>query len=339
MKFCLSILILFLLNSFVNAQQITENGMNNIVYYHNMPQSFQSKLIQKTMGILNMNKKMEENILNNTYSKEVAKIPRPILRKFDIQTIQQDDRKVWEITGKDSVSDLIILYLHGGAYYANINVQHWFFIEQLLNTTNATIIVPDYPLAPKANCLDVYRFMDTLYARLVAMYPTKRIILMGDSAGGGIALGFAQKIKNEDVKQPDEIILFSPWLDVSMYNPEIINIEKYDKLLSVNGLKHAGKKYAESLEVTDYRVSPIYGEFKDLCRISIFIGTNDVLIADARKCKLLLEEEDIRFNYYEYPDMFHDWVIITSLKESQDVITKVKNIVNNFTLKYNEKKN
>lgn len=303
--------------------------MTNIVNYHHIPQSFQSKLIQKIFGIFKMNKKMDRQILKNTYTKEAAKIPKSFYNKFDIQTIQQDGRKVWEITVKVSVPDMIILYLHGGAYYANISTQHWHFIEQLLLTTNAKIIVPDYPLAPEANCLDVYRFMDTLYARLIAEYSAKRIVFMGDSAGGGIALGFAQKIKNEEVKQPDEIILFSPWLDVSVTNPDIIKIEKDDKILSINGLKYAGKKYAGSLELTDYRLSPIYGNFKGLERVSIFTGTNDMLFADALKCKLLLEEEGIGFNYYEYPNMFHDWAIITSLKESQDVISKVGKIVNN----------
>jgi len=214
------------------------------------------------------------------------------------------------------------------AYYANINVQHWQLIEKILQTINAKIIVPDYPLAPEANCIDVYSFMTTLYTRIITENPNKRIILMGDSAGGGIALGFAQKSKNDNVKQPDEIILFSPWLDVSMSNPDIINFEKNDNILSKNGLKHAGIKYAGNLNQTDYRVSPIYGDFKGLGKISIFTGTNDMLIADARKCKLLLEKQNIPFNYFEYQDMFHDWVIITSLIESQDVINKIGEIIN-----------
>jgi acetyl esterase/lipase len=150
---------------------------------------------------------------------------------------------------------------------------------------------------------------------------------MGDSAGGGIALGFAQKIKNEEVKQPVEIILFSPWLDVSMSNPDLIKFEKDDKILNVNALKMAGQNYAGSLEVSDYRVSPLFGHFNDLPRVTIFTGTKDLLITDARRCIQLCEEEGIPFNYFEYRDMFHDWVIIPWLKESQDVMDKVRTIL------------
>lgn len=275
-----------------------------------------------------MDKKMEKRILENTYPKKAAKIPKSFFKKYDIQTVKQNDRDVWEIKRKGSDPNLIILYLHGGAYYANINTQHWSLIEQLVLATKAKVIIPDYPLAPEANCLDVYRFMDTLYKRLVIMYPEKKIVFTGDSAGGGIALGYAQKIKNEEVKQPGEIIIFSPWLDVSMSNPDILKFEKDDNILNVKGLKHAGKTYAGNLEVTDYRISPIYGNFKDLARITIFTGTKDLLIADARKCKLILEEQGVSFNYFEYRDMFHAWVIIPALKESQDVIKKVNIILN-----------
>ena len=152
---------------------------------------------------------------------------------------------------------------------------------------------------------------------------------MGDSAGGGIALGFAQKIKNEEVKQPVEIILFSPWLDVSMSSSDLVMFEKDDKILNVNALKMAGKNYAGNLEVTDFRVSPLFGHFNDLARVTIFTGTKDLLITDARRCKQLSEEQGNPFNYFEYRDMFHDWVIIPWLKESQDVMDKVREILTN----------
>ena len=62
---------------------------------------------------------------------------------------------------------------------------------------------------------------------------------------------------NEDIKQPDQVFLFLPWLDASMSNPDIASIEKRVKILSVNALKMAAKNYAGRLEITDCRISPI----------------------------------------------------------------------------------
>ena len=96
------------------------------------------------------------------------------------------------------------------------------------------------------------------------------------------------------------------------------------------GDKNAGQKYAADLDLKDFRVSPVYGNLTGLCRISLFTGTRDLLNADAQKFKQRMKEQKISFNYFEYPDMFHDWVIITSLKESLDVIDKVDKLVNDY---------
>lgn len=298
-----------------------------MLYSHPIPPSLESRLIQFFMGLFGMKRAMERKIVRNSYNKKPADIPKSIIKNFMVEVDKFNGRKVWTISPKSLESNIIILFLHGGAYYANITKLHWDFIGQLLLNTSATVITPDYPLAPDSTCIDTYKFLDGIYANLIATHSTKRIVFIGDSAGGGLALGFAMKIRDEGIKQPEQIILFSPWLDVSMDNPEIVEFDKRDKILSLTGLKIAGKNYAGDLEVTDYRVSPIYGDFNGICQISIFIGTNDMLTADARKCKKILEDQKINFNYFEYPAMFHDWVIVTSLKESKDVIGKVKKLL------------
>ncbi|PKP39055.1 MAG: alpha/beta hydrolase [Bacteroidetes bacterium HGW-Bacteroidetes-15] len=269
---------------------------------------------------------MERKVLNNGYSKEPAKIPKSILKQFSVEVEELYGRKVWTLSPKKNENNSLIIFLHGGAYYANITQLHWRLVEKLIISTNAIFIVPDYPLAPESTCINTYQFLDAVYAKLISKYPSKQTVFMGDSAGGGLALGYAQKIRNEDIKQPNQIILISPWLDVSMTNPEMAKYDKLDKVLSINGLKIAGKNYSGEMNVTDFWVSPIYGNFTNLGRISIFIGTNEVLIADARKFKHLLEVQHIDFNYFEYSGMFHDWVVVTGLKETKDVLIKIKDL-------------
>jgi len=64
-----------------------------------------------------------------------------------------------------------------------------------------------------------------------------------------------------------------------------------------------------------------------MSNIAIFTGTNDILNPDAKKLKSKLEQQNIDFYYFEYPEMFHDWVIITRLRESKDAIEKVCEIL------------
>jgi acetyl esterase/lipase len=280
------------------------------------------------MGLFGMKRAMEKKIVSNGYNKEPACIPKSIPKNNTVEVEVINGRKVWTISPKNNENNTVILFLHGGAFYANITGMHWRLIEQIIFSTRARIVVPDYPLVPEVNYKDIYQFIDAVYAKQISLYPSKQIVLMGDSSGGGLALGFAQKIKNQSIKQPDQIVLFSPWLDVSMTNPDMAEFDKLDKILSINGLKLAGKNYAGDLDIMDFRVSPIYGDFSGLARISLFVGTNEVFVADARKLKLLLADRRIDFNYHEYPGMFHDWVVVPNLPETKDVISRVAGSLN-----------
>ena len=304
--------------------------MNGIDYKHPVSQSFQSKLLHTAMGLFGMKKKTETKMITNGFDNKPAIIPDSLLRNFYITVSEQNGRKVWSVSPVENKSDLIILYFHGGAYISNLRKEHWNLIEKLTTRTGAKIIVPDYPLTPLAGCTELYDFIGELFSGLISENPSKRIVLLGDSAGGGLALGFIQLLRNENKKQPEQIIIFSPWLDLTMSNPLLERLDKEDNLLSVDGLKNAGQKYAATLDLKDFHVSPLYGDLNSLCRISLFTGTRDILNADAQKFKQLMKEQNITFNYFEYPGMFHDWVIIAGLSESIDVIDKVDKLVNDY---------
>jgi len=315
----------------VNEKHVPKSAIikvNNIDYQHSEPPSFESKLVQVIMGLFGMKRRTEDKMIKDSYARDPAKLPKSLLINFDIRVSEQNGRKIWTIAPKGNKPETVILYLHGGAYMGNILRLHWDLIRELVAKTGTTIVVPDYPLAPEATYMEVYCFVGDLYARLTTEYGSKGIVFMGDSAGGGLALGFAQQLRDEKKRQPEQLILFSPWLDVSMTNDTLWSIDKRDKMLSINGLISAGRKYSGSPDLNDYRVSPIYGSLHGLCRISVFTGTNDILNADAQRCRQLFTDQKISFNYFEYPKMFHDWMLITHLKESRDVVNKVYRLLN-----------
>ena len=306
--------------------------MSNVDYQHNKPLSKKAKFIQSAMGFMGLKKNIENRMILDDFEKDPVNPPKSLMNNFNVQVSKQNGRKVWTVSPKDEQRKILILYLHGGGYLANITKEHWGLIESLINKTQATIVVPDYPLAPEFKCKEVYDFMETLYNQVNSNYPMHRIIFIGDSAGAGLALGYVQQIRNMNKKQPEQMILFSPWLDVTMSNPKIKIIDESDKMLSIEGLKSAGKKYAGKLDLKDARVSPIYGDLIDLCQLSIFTGTNDLLNADAQKCKEIMNNQNLNFNFFEYPKMFHDWVIISKLQETKDVLEKVGKLINDYEL-------
>jgi len=150
---------------------------------------------------------------------------------------------------------------------------------------------------------------------------------MGDSSGGGMSLALAQLLKIKNLPQPGNIILISPALDMSFSNPEIHEVEKLDPVSAVPALIDIIKWYGGEKGSKYYLVSPIYGNFEGLGKISLFIGTHDILYPDAKKFKMLADEKGLKFGYYEYPSMIHVWPLFffpESKKATKEIIEIIK---------------
>lgn len=225
----------------------------------------------------------------------------------NIETQEFQNRKIFMIYPKESKTDLTIMYFHGGSYMAEATKEHWEFIQKLAIDTNSTVIMPDYPLAPKANYKDVFEFAEPFYKETIENIDTNKLIVMGDSAGGGLALGLMEKISSEDIKIPNKIMLISPWLDTRLTNPDIDEVQKRDKQLNKDTLKLAGIAY--SLGDDNYLVNPIDGDISKLKNITIFIGKDDILNPDVDVLKNKALEQGIEIEVKDYENANHIWVI------------------------------
>lgn len=215
-----------------------------------------------------------------------TKNPKEIDEKCEITNSEFMGRKVFTISPKNiQKSRKEILYLHGGAYMAEATEKHWEFLQQIVKDTGIEIIMPDYPLAPKYDYKDVFQMVEPLYKEIIEKEDVENLIIMGDSAGGGLALALEEKLAKGNVLIPEKTILISPWLDVRLTNPEIDEIQKNDKELKKETLKLAGISYSGKDGLNSYLVNPINGDVSKLKNINILIGTYDILYPDVKKLK------------------------------------------------------
>ncbi|WP_200174704.1 alpha/beta hydrolase fold domain-containing protein [Tomitella cavernea] len=180
----------------------------------------------------------------------------------------------------------VVLYLHGGAYVNEIAPQHWTLVGMLARA-GAAVHVPLYGLAPQHTFTEAYAMLDALYADLAV--DASELTIMGDSAGGGLALGFAQTLRDSARPLPRALTLIAPWLDIACRNPEIDAIEVYDPWLGKAGALVAGRGWAGGADPDDPRLSPVLGSMAGLPPIDAYYGTFDITYADApalaRKCR------------------------------------------------------
>ncbi|MFA9398083.1 MAG: alpha/beta hydrolase fold domain-containing protein [Clostridiaceae bacterium] len=289
--------------------------------------SIQSKFLNIILKHSNIKSSFDRAFDSGKFGKgNICEPPEKLYSCLNIEKMQSEGRNVFILKPKNKPTKTHILYLHGGGYIYNFNKIHWRFLNTLVQTLNCTIIAPDYPLAPNYTYKDSFEMLIPIYKKLIDEVGEKNLILMGDSSGGGFALALAQKMKKENNNTANQIILLSPWLDISLKNKDISSIDSKDPILSISGLKRAGKAYSGSSSPDNYLLSPINGEIEGLGKISIFIGTNDILEADARKFKTIAQERNISINYFEYKDMFHVWPFF-NLPESKKALGQIINLI------------
>lgn len=193
-----------------------------------------------------------------------------------------------------------ILYIHGGAYVNEINYQHLLYCFLLSRKLNAYVLAPVYPLAPSSKAKQTYEAITGLYKTLISK---NNLTLMGDSAGGGFVHSFCQYLKTVGLPQPDRIITFSPWVDVSMSNPPYDS--ENDPILGEIGLREIGKSWAGEWDTQDYRVSPLFGDNDGLPDTLIFAGGSEIFCKDIEKYVENLKKDGVNVKLIIGNGLFH----------------------------------
>ena len=200
-----------------------------------------------------------------------------------------------------------LIYLHGGAYVYPMVAGQWGVVEGLIDRTGLPVIIPDYPLAPDHTAAEAFDFVQPIIDEARAEFG--RVILFGDSAGGGLALSLAMQRRDAGVHQVDGLVLYAPWVDVTMTNPRIEEVQRRDRVLRVPGLAWAGRAWAADLDPADPRVSPLYGDPAGLPPMRIFQGDADILGPDTIEFARKAARAGVDVRLRVEPDGFHVYVL------------------------------
>jgi len=297
-----------------------------------MKESFQSKLAKYLLRIIKLNKMWKltgielEKSIEKKQLLESHRPPKRIKNRYNIIKSEINGHFYYVMKPLKNIGTKHILFLHGGGYVYELWDIYWIFFSKFIDDLGCTITIPIYPLAPQHGHEEVFNMIVPIYEQLISKVKFQDITIMGDSAGGGMSLALAELLKEKKVQQPGNIILISPFLDMSMNNPEIHEVENLDPILAVPALSYITKWYGGKKGSNNYLVSPIYGNFEGLGKISLFTGTNDILYPDAKKFKALADEKGIEINYYEYASMIHIWPLL-SFPESKKAIGEIIEII------------
>lgn len=189
---------------------------------------------------------------------------------------------IYTLTGS-ATTDLTVLYFSGSGYVHGPMKYHWIMCDRIAKQCNAKIILPIYPLAPFHSYRDLYEVMVPMYNKYVADHPDERIIFMGDSAGGGLALAFYEYAIERGLRLPEKVVAVSPWVDIATDNSDIKKLARKDPMIVQHCAQLWGRLWADGGDVSDFMLSPIhYANTEKLTNVHIIAGTDGILFPDIK---------------------------------------------------------
>lgn len=219
----------------------------------------------------------------------------------------------------DKPSEKVILHIHGGAFFLGGLDTHRALASQLTAQTGITTFTLDYPLAPEYRYPQAVQAIRNAYMDLIKIgFEAKDIIFSGDSCGGNLVLAAAISLRDDKIILPSQLVLMSPFLDLTLSGESIQTNKKLDAMLSHELLEQGGSYYVDGLSRDNPLVSPLFADLSNLPPTLVQVGSKEILLDDANRFK---ELADLAGNVVElsiYPGMWHVFQLFTPWTEAAE---------------------
>ncbi|MEQ8268881.1 MAG: alpha/beta hydrolase fold domain-containing protein [Parvibaculum sp.] len=190
---------------------------------------------------------------------------------------------VWygEPVGEDAP---VVLYVYGGTFAMNRGPMHGIVAGTVARHARARVLVPDYRLAPEHPFpLAIEDVAATIRALFAQGLPPSKLVLMGDTAGAGIALAALIILRDEGTPLPAGFVALCPWVDLTMSGGSYVeNIRPGRFASDVEVLATLTLDYLQGADPRHPLASPVFGNLAGLPETLIHAGANDILLDDAR---------------------------------------------------------
>ncbi|MCR4922437.1 MAG: alpha/beta hydrolase [Lachnospiraceae bacterium] len=221
--------------------------------------------------------------------------------------------KVKDINCEWTVSDTchdkkhVIMYCHGGGYTCGSINYARVIASKLALHTGLSVFSFEYRLSPENPYPAAVDDAVTVWNYLMQLgYGARDVVIVGDSAGGNLALLVCQKLKANERLMPGAMVLMSPWTDMTMSGDSYEECKEIDPILTAEYIKACRGAYAGSnVDFALPQYSPLYGEFDDYPPTFVQVGSNEILKSDSERLVEALKEADVMADIEIYEDSWH----------------------------------
>jgi acetyl esterase/lipase len=226
--------------------------------------------------------------------------------------------------------DKIILYFHGGAYSVGSSVSHRPICARIAHGAQCRLLSVNYRLAPEHKFPVALNDALASYQWLLQNHPQHNIYIVGDSAGGGLAMATLLSIKNHQLDMPAGAVGISAWLDLECTSASYQTNKDIDLLASETGLRFVGRGYANKQLSTNPLVSPFYAkDLTGLCPLLLQIGSAETLLDENVAFAGQAKKDGVGVELQIWPNMVHVWHSFYGvIPEAEQAVDAIGNWIN-----------
>lgn len=231
-------------------------------------------------------------------------------RGFEYECLEQGQFTLETLRHAKADVKTVILQLHGGGYIGSLRNVHRNMAKYYCEIDkDIAVFSPDYRVAPEhpypaalEDALFSYEWL------LASGYLEEQIFVVGDSAGGGLAMALCLYLKEQGRKLPKAIIAMSPWTDMTASGKSYkFNFEKDPLFGNTTDSVLFNRDYLGDEDEEKPYVSPLFGDFHGFPSMLIQTGSYEMLLSDSMAVARKAMEAGVDVNFHIYEGMFHDF--------------------------------
>lgn len=221
----------------------------------------------------------------------------------------------------------VILYLHPGSFIYGSGHGWSVAMLGLANATGMRILAVNYRLAPETPFPGGMDDVKTVYRWLLQRgYAPEHIVVMGESAGGGLALSALLSLRDEGVPMPAALVALSPWADLTRTGDTEETLAPHSSLCWETDLAAAAKAYTAGQDPHNPLISPVYAHYTGMPPMLLYAGTREILLSDAIRVNHQALADGVAATLDIWEGMFHMFPHM-GLPESREALDKVADYI------------
>ena len=211
-----------------------------------------------------------------------------------------------EVTSAGKDSGNVMLYFHGGVYVIGAASHTVALVGEIARRTSVRAFTLDYRLAPEYPYPAAVDDARAGYEGLLKQgVDPGRIVLAGESAGGGLVVAALLASRDAGLPMPACAYLMSPYADLTLSSETLTSKESLDPVLTPEGLRVRAPEYLGGADASNPLISPVFGDLDGLPPLLIQVGSHEILLDDAIQLAATAATSDVAVTLDVTPGVPH----------------------------------